>query len=122
MGLCQGDPMSGMLQAIGMQPDLVELDMECLQGGGGVARAGSDDVFALGPPEVALPTMAMFGGRLKERCDLDFQWDKTVVYGEEMMELPPYAMPGIRLAGEEVGGSLPRALWSMGRPWAPGPT
>ena len=64
MGLCQGDPMSGMLQAIGMQPDLVELDMECLQGGGGVARAGADDVFALGPPEVALPAMARFGGEV----------------------------------------------------------
>merc|ERR1711867_372383 len=76
-GLCQGDPMSGMLQAIGMQLTLVELDEECAQGGG-VARAGADDVFALGPPEVALPAMARFARRLKRRCGLGFQWAKMV--------------------------------------------
>ena len=71
-------------------------------------------MYDLGPPHVALPAMAKFGGRLKERCDLEFQWHKTVVYGEELEELPAYAMPGIRLAGEEVGGGLcqgPYGLW-----------
>ena len=80
-GLCQGDPMSGMLQAIGMQPDLVELDRECMQGGGGMARAGADNVFALGPPEVALPAMARFGHRLRGGVTFIFSGTKQSCMG-----------------------------------------
>ena len=47
-GLCQGDPMSGMLMAIGMQPDLVELDREC-QEAGGMARGGTTMSMPWGP-------------------------------------------------------------------------
>ena len=50
-GKVQGDPASGALQAVGMQPCLEELDSAC-KVGGGMTRAGADDVFAVGLPDV----------------------------------------------------------------------
>ena len=45
--MAQGDPPSGDLFSVGLQPDLVVLDKYC-KAGGGQAIAGHDDVFAQG--------------------------------------------------------------------------
>ena len=58
-GLVQGDPASGALQAVGLQPDLVTLDQLCAAGGG-MARVGADDVYAVGPKEIVLPAVQFF--------------------------------------------------------------
>ena len=58
------------------QPTLVKLDQDCQQGGG-LARAGYDDVYAMGRPEVVLPAVLKFQQDLSNRCGLILQWGKT---------------------------------------------
>ena len=53
-GVVQGDPPSGDFFAIGPHPDLITLDQDC-QVGGGIAMAGHDDIFALGPANIVIP-------------------------------------------------------------------
>ena len=65
---------------------------------------------------MVFPAIKRFAERLKQRCDLEFQWSKTLAYGEELRELPDYAMPGIRLAGEEVEGEFLEGLMVYGAP------
>ena len=43
----------------GLQPSLVALDAEC-RAGGGLAVAGADDVYAIGPEEVVLAAVRRF--------------------------------------------------------------
>ena len=71
-GKVQGDPASGALQAVGMQPCLEELDTAC-QDGGGMARAGADDVFAVGLANVVLPAVQQFSESIKAKCNLELQ-------------------------------------------------
>ena len=48
-GLVQGCPFSSAVFAVALQPHLVALDAK-LEAAGGAARAGADDVYAVGPP------------------------------------------------------------------------
>ena len=98
-GHVQGDPTSSGFQSIGMQPSLERLSADCAPG---VARAGADDVFALGPRHVVLPAIQCFASDIKERCGLSLQWGKSFVYCREG-ELPEYAAPGLTMAEEQVG-------------------
>ena len=52
-GLAQGDPPSGDCFSVGLQPFLVRLDSDCREGGG-MARAGHDDIMAIRPKDVVL--------------------------------------------------------------------
>ena len=113
-GKVQGDPASGALQAVGMQPSLVDLDAAC-QEGGGMTRAGADDVFAIGPPDVVLPAVQTFAESIRERCNLELQWSKCKVYQREG-ELPSYTPAGLTLAGERVEGHFLRGFMCFGIP------
>ena len=50
-GMIQGSAGAGCGFNVSIQPDLVELDRELAEHNG-LARAGQDDVFAIGPPNV----------------------------------------------------------------------
>ena len=65
---------------------------------------------------MVFPAMQRFARRLKDRCELDFQWSKTLAYGEQLTQLPEYAMPGIKLAGETVGDVFLEGLLVYGAP------
>ena len=113
-GLVQGDTASGSFQAIGLQPSLVQLDMECSKGGG-MARAGADDVMGVGLPEVVIPAMEKFAANIWEKCGLRLQWDKSRIFCREG-ELPDYTTPGLSLASEQVGDTFLRGMMVYGVP------
>ena len=71
-GLVQGDTPTGDLFAIGLQPDLVELDRACRQGGG-QSISGHDDIFALGPADVVIPAVQRFARAIFDRRHLELQ-------------------------------------------------
>ena len=77
-GQIQGDPASGPLEAVAIQPSLVKLDRACAEDGG-IARAGADDVYCVGPQETVLAALQQFATDIKQRCDLEIQWSKTVL-------------------------------------------
>ena len=79
-GLAQGDPPSGDLFAIGLQPVLKELDRICAEGGG-ETRAGHDDIFVQGPSHiVVVPAVIKFADSIKNRCNLKLQWAKSSIF------------------------------------------
>ena len=41
---------------MGMQPSLIRLDRDC-RSGGGMAKAGFDDCYTVGPADVVLPAV-----------------------------------------------------------------
>ena len=55
-GQIQGDPEAGQAFNIAIQPDLVQLDAE-VSASGGLARAGQDDVFVVGPSHAVFPAI-----------------------------------------------------------------
>ena len=113
-GKIQGDSASGPLQAVGFQPSVEILDAECSVGGG-VARAGADDVFAVGPPEIVIPAIQRFAAEVEERCSLRLQWSKSTVYTREG-GLPDNTPAGLSLAGEQVGEQFLRGTMVYGVP------
>ena len=115
-GKVQGDPASGALQAVGMQPCLEELDTAC-QDGGGMARAGADDVSAVGLANVVLPAIQQFSESIRAKCNLELQWTKCKVYKREG-DLPPNTPQRLTLAGEMVDGEFQRGFICFGIPLA----
>ena len=113
-GKVQGDPASGALQALGFQPCLEELDAACSEGGG-MTRAGADDVFAIGLPSVVFPAIEKFAENIRAKCNLELQRAKCKVYLREG-ELPPETPEGLTLAGEEVDGEFLRGFLCFGVP------
>ena len=49
---------------IGLHPSLLALDTECAVGGG-AARAGADDIWAMGPSQVVLSAVVRFAAELR---------------------------------------------------------
>jgi hypothetical protein len=64
--------------AVTIQEPLRELD-ETLAAVGGMARAGWDDVYPVGPQEVLFPALERFWDRLREQCSLERQLAKCAV-------------------------------------------
>ena len=62
--------------AIGLHPDLLELD-RAYREGGGQARAGHDDAFAQGPAHIVIPAVIRFGQFIWDRCHIQLQWGKS---------------------------------------------
>ena len=58
-GATQGDPPAGGYFSLAWHPQLRVLDAE-LARAGGAARAGMDDLYALGPPEILFPALEKF--------------------------------------------------------------
>ena len=56
-----------------------------------MTRAGADDCYAIGPPDVVLPAVMRFERDLREICELRLQWGKT----KWCPTLPPVAWDGV---------------------------
>ena len=80
-----------------------------------MARAGADDVFAVGLANVVLPAVQQFSESIKAKCNLELQWTKCKVYKREG-DLPPNTPPGLTLAGETVDGEFQRGFICFGIP------
>ena len=113
-GKIQGDSASGPLQAVGFQASVETLDAECSTGGG-VARAGADDVLAVGPAEIVLLAIQRFAAEVEQRCSLRLQWSNSKVYTREG-GLPADTPAGLSLAGEQVGDQFLRGIMCYGVP------
>ena len=113
-GVVQGGVPSGGLFCIGIHPSVSQLDRDCREGGG-LARAGADDVLALGPADVVLPAVRRFEEEVRTRCGLRLQWNKTQVFSWDG-DLPPDAHPLLTLAGETVDGVFERGFMCYGIP------
>ena len=101
-GTTQGDPEGGPWYCTTWQRRLRELDAT-LAAVGGMVRAGWDDLFPVGPPEVLFPAMERFWRLVLEECGLQPQLTKSKIYSSTGNRHP--AMPeDIPLAGEMVDG------------------
>ena len=74
-----------------------------------MTRAGADDCYAIGPPDVVHPAVMRFERDLSERCELRLQWGKTEWFTWDG-ELPPGAPPSFQLACMEVDGQFERGF------------
>ena len=72
-GVVQGDPLSSALFAVAIHEELMALNATVAAGGGmgAGARAGADDVFVVGLPEVVLPAVATFRAKVLANLDLE---------------------------------------------------
>ena len=68
-GDTQGDPAASMRFCVALHPSLLLLDAACSEGGcGGMARAGADDITAIGPANIVFGAVEAFGREVRERC------------------------------------------------------
>ena len=84
-----------------------------------MARAGADDVFAVGLPEVVLPAVERFSENIRVKCNLELQWTKCKVYKREG-DLPLDTPHGLTLAGEMVDEEFLRGFICFGIPLGSG--
>ena len=101
-GTVQGDPESTTYCCVAIQPEVIELDKR-LAAAGGLARAGCDDVFAVGPPDVVFTAVECFAERVERECGLVWQKSKTEVFSWNLVH-HPQTPDGLIQAGVEVGG------------------
>ena len=100
-GVVLGDIPSGALFYVAQQPALIRLDQECQQGGG-FARGGFDNVYAVGRAEVVLPAEERFQQDLRERCGLLLQLNKKEWFTWNG-QLPADHVPAqLKLAGMQI--------------------
>ena len=113
-GATQGDPAASMEFCVGLQRFLVLLDTAC-KAGGGMARAGADDVTAVGPAGLVLPAVEEFARQVEEHCLLHWEKTKSEVFTWDG-DLPPGTPAGLTLAGEEVDGNFEHGFLLYGVP------
>ena len=75
-GVAHGDPPCGDCFSVGLHPYLVSLASYCREVRG-MARAGHDDIMAIGPKDVVLAAVQRFADEVWERYRLRLQWHKT---------------------------------------------
>jgi hypothetical protein len=80
-----------------------------------MARAGHDDVYAMGPEDVVLPAIQRFAAEILERCGLRLQWSKSKVYNTTGT-LPDNTPAGITVAGEMINGQFGPGMGCYGCP------
>ena len=64
-------------------------------------KAGNDDAYLLGPPEAVFPALEEYSRKIRERCGLSLQRQKTEVFC--WGDLPPQTPADMRRAGIRVG-------------------
>ena len=101
-GETQGDPKAGAFFCAGWHKFLRQLDAT-VAAGGGFARAGWDDVYVAGPPDVVFPALDIFWRQLEEFCGLVCQRDKSAVY-TRTGQVPAAKPADLPMAGKVVGG------------------
>ena len=115
-GDTQGDPAASMRFCVALQPSLRRLDAACNTGGcGGMARAGADDVAAIGPAHIVLPAVEEFAREVQERCLLIWERTKSKVFTWNG-ELPEGTPTGLTLAGDEIDGAFEPGFLLYGVP------
>ena len=72
--------MSGGAFAVSVHKDVRKLDGELQAGGDGRCLFGNDDGYLMGPPATVFPALERFTRRIKERCGLVLQREKTEVF------------------------------------------
>ena len=102
-GTTQGDPPAGALFSVAWHPQLRELDAKMVAVGG-AARAGMDDLYVCGPPEVVYPAIEVFWAEVKEVCQLQLERSKTEIFS--WGELPAGTPPGLARAGTLLDGTF----------------
>ena len=113
-GDTQGDSAASMRFCVALHPSLLLLDAGCRAGDcGGMARAGADDITAIGPPEVVFKAVEEFGREVRERCILHWERTKTEVFTWEG-GLPVGTPHGLTLAGDQVDGTFEHGFLMYG--------
>ena len=80
-----------------------------------MAKAGADDINAIGPPHIVFPAVEAFGREVRERCLLHWERTKTEVFTWQG-DLPPGAPDGVSLAGENINGVFEHGFLMYGAP------
>ena len=80
-----------------------------------MARAGADDITAIGPANIVFQAVEEFGREVRERCLLHWERTKTEVFTWEG-PLPAGTPNGLTLAGEEVDGTFEHGFLMYGVP------
>ena len=65
---------------------------------------GNDDGYVFGPPNTVFPALERFAFRIRERCSLGLQFDKTEVFC--WGELPACTPANLRRAGLDIDGNF----------------
>ena len=78
-----------------------------------MARAGADDITAIGPANIVFQAVEEFGREVRDRCLLHWERTKTVVFTWEG-ELPAETPNGLTLAGEQVNGTFEHGFLMFG--------
>ena len=113
-GDTQGDSAASMRFCVALHPSLQRLDQACLAGGG-MARAGADDITAIGPARVVFPAVEEFAREVEERCLLHWEKTKSEVFTWGGV-LPPDTPEGLKLAAEEINGTIEPGFLIYGAP------
>ena len=113
-GDTQGDSAASMRFCVALHPSLQRLDQACLAGGG-MARAGADDITAIGPARVVFPAVEEFAREVEERCLLHWEKTKSEVFTWGGV-LPPDTPEGLKLAAEEINGNIEPGFLIYGAP------
>ena len=66
-GFIQGNPASGAWSCLAIHKFIRKLDA-AIAVGGGMTKAGCDDVFPVGPAHLVFPTLMEFEREVKEKC------------------------------------------------------
>ena len=102
-GTSQGDPESAAYFSVAWHPQLRILDAE-LAAVGGAARAGMDDLYCVGPPEILFQAVERFWSEVEQECRLVLERNKTEVFSwQELEEELPMQL---RRAGTMVNGQF----------------
>ena len=112
-GQIQGDPEASAWFGVGLHRDVRQLDAE-VSVGGGFARFGNDDGYVCGPPEFVFPAVTRFEERIKVRCGVQLQREKTEIFSWGVV--PAGAPVQMRRAGEQVEGGFEPGFLCYGIP------
>ena len=113
-GQTQGAPEAGGFFAGSIQKPLEVLDA-AVAAVGGMARAGWDDIYVIGPPEVVFPALDVFWQYAEEHCGLERQRTKCAVYSHSGQR-PPSMPADMPLAGDEIDGEFLPGFLCFGIP------
>ena len=81
---------------------------------GGAARAGMDDLYVCGPPQVVFPAIEAFWAEVEEVCQLRLQRSKTEVFA--WGELPDSTPGGLARTGTMINNSFEPGYLRYGIP------
>ena len=113
-GDTQGDSAASMRFCVALHPSLRRLDQACLAAGG-MARAGADDITAIGPAHIVYPAVEEFAREVEERCLLHWEKTKSEVFTWDGV-LPPNTPEGLQLAVENIDGNNEPGFLIYGAP------